>query len=45
MGGEGGVVGEKKDELLVRVASSENSLLNIICKLLYTLTNTCTINI
>ena len=44
-GGGGGVVGEQKDELNVRVPSSEDSLLNIICKVLYTLINPCTSNI
>ena len=31
--------GEEKDELHVCLLSSENSLLNIICKVLYTFTN------
>ena len=37
-GGEQGV-GEEKDELHVCLPSSDNSLLNIVCKVLYTLTN------
>ena len=38
-------MGEQKDELNVRVTSSDNSLLNIICKVLYTVTNPFTTNI
>ena len=33
------VVGDQKGELHERVPYSENSLLNIICKVLHTLTN------
>ena len=41
MGGGGGVsgFGEQKDKLQLHVPSSESSLLNIICKILYTFTN------
>ena len=38
-GGGGGGDGEEKDELHVCGPSSDNSLLNIICKVLYTFTN------
>ena len=37
--GGGCRVGEQKDELQLHVPSSESSLRNIICKILYTFTN------
>ena len=37
--GKWGPVGEENDELHVCGLSSDNSLLNIICKVLYTFTN------
>ena len=39
LGGGGSGVGEQKDKLQLQVPSSESSLLNIICKILYTFTN------